>query len=322
MYAKSAIILAWAVATYVLLVFWASTWWQAIPLSVSMGLSLAAIGFCIQHDGGHRAFSRHQWVNRIAASTLDLIGASSYIWDHKHNTLHHTYANIAHHDDDIEMGVLGRLAPHQKRYFFHRWQHFYVWLLYGILPIKWHFWDDTRDLIFAKIGTHRFARPRGGKLAILIAGKVLFTTLAFVLPLSLHVWWHALGCYLIAFWVCGCVISVVFQLAHVVEEAQFPQPDAATGRLPTHWAVHQVETTVDFARRNPFLTWFLGGLNYQVEHHLFPRVCHIHYPKLSRVVENACRRHGIEYHAHPSVWSAIASHFRWLRRMGSPEGAH
>src|SRR5262249_24418380 len=96
-YVKVVTVFAWLAASYVLLVFFATAWWQAAPLAMSLGLALAAVGFCIQHDGGHRALSRRRWMNRLAACSLDLIGGSSHIWDHKHNTIHHTYANIDGH---------------------------------------------------------------------------------------------------------------------------------------------------------------------------------------------------------------------------------
>lgn len=317
-YVKVAIVFSWLVASYVLLVFFASTWWQVVPLAVSLSLAMAAVGFCIQHDGGHRALSRHRWMNRIAACSLDLIGGSSYIWDHKHNTIHHTYANIDEHDDDINIGLLGRLAPNQRRLWFHRAQHIYLWLLYGLLPIKWHLVDDFRDLVRGRIGRHRFARPRGRALAILVGGKLAFLTLAFGIPLLFHPLWAVVGCYLLTCWITGLLTAVVFQLAHVVEPAAFPLPEPDTGIIAAHWAEHQVATTVNFAPRNRVVTWFTGGLNHQIEHHLFPRVAHVHYARLSRLVKGACERHGLRYNEHPGVFSAIASHYRWLRSMGQP----
>ncbi len=318
MYVKSLIIFSWAVASYVLLVFVATAWWQALPLVVSLGLAITAIGFNIQHDGGHRAYSRHAWVNRLMAMSLDLLGASSFIWDHKHNKLHHTYSNITDHDDDINVGLLGRLSPHQKRLVFHRLQHVYMWGLYGLLAIKWQLFDDFRNVAVGRIGSHRFARPKGRDLVVFVGGKVVFFTLAFVIPMLLHSIWAVLGAYVLVCCIQGVILSVVFQLAHVVENAHFPLPEPATGRMSSDWAVHQVETTVDFSRRNPLITWYVGGLNFQVEHHLFPRICHIHYPRLSRLVEKACARHGVRYNNHGSFLSGVASHFRWLRQMGLP----
>ena len=317
MYLKTALILTWLAASYVSLVFLAGTWWQAVPLAVSLGLAMAAVGFNIQHDGGHQAYSDRRWVNKLMALTLDLLGGSSYVWARKHNSVHHTYSNITGHDDDINIGFFGRLSPHQKRLPIHRLQHFYLWVLYGFLPIKWQLYDDFRDVLTGRIGELRFARPTGWNLATFLGGRVLFFALALAVPLLLHPLWVVLLCYVAASFVQGLTLSVVFQLAHCVEEAEFPTPHEDTGRMETAWAAHQVLTTVDFARGNRLLHWFIGGLNFQIEHHLFPQVCHVHYPAISRVVEETCREFGLRYTAHDTFSAGIRSHYRWLRRMGS-----
>jgi linoleoyl-CoA desaturase len=255
----------------------------------------------------------------MMALTLDLMGGSSYLWDWKHNTLHHTFPNIDGHDDDINVGFLARLSPHQRQYWFHRLQGIYLWVLYGFLAIKWHFFDDFYQISTARIGGHRIPRPRGKDLAIFIGGKVVFFSMAFGIPMLLHPWWAVLGVYAIAAFVSGVVLSVVFQLAHCVGEAEFPAPVMSangTEQMQTEWAVHQVQTTVDFARGNRVLSWFLGGLNFQIEHHLLSRICHVHYAALSKVVEEACREFGIRYASHRTFWSALSSHFRWLVQMG------
>ncbi len=319
MYIKTAVILASFVAIYVLLVFFAAAWWQAVPLALLLGLCTAAIGFNIQHDGGHGGYSKHHAINKLAAITLDLIGGSSYIWARKHNTLHHTYSNITGHDDDINLGALGRLSPHQKRLRFHGLQQFYLWLLYGFLPSKWHVYDDFHNLAIGKIGDHSFARPRGWDLVIFFGGKAVFFTVAWVIPMMFHPWWVVLSLYFAATYVLGIVLSVVFQLAHCVEEAEFPMPRVDTGRMDSDWAVHQVQTTVDFGQGNRLLSWYIGGLNFQIEHHLFPHICHIHYPALAPVVAETCKEYGLRYTAQPTFRAGLVSHFRWLRRMGMAE---
>jgi linoleoyl-CoA desaturase len=317
MYFKTASILAWFIGAYALLMFAVTSWWVALPLAIVLGLAMAAIGFNIQHDGGHRSYSNHQWVNRLMAMSLDLMGGSSYMWDWKHNSIHHTYPNITGQDDDINVGFLGRLSPHQHRYWFHRFQGIYLWVLYGFLAIKWHFYDDFYNLAAGRIAGHRVPRPKGWDLAVFIGGKVLFLTWAFVIPMLLHPVWAVLAVYVLAAFTSGVVLSVVFQLAHCVEGADFPMPDP-TGRMDTAWAVHQVQTTVDFSRRNRLLSWFVGGLNFQVEHHLFHKICHVHYPALSKLVEKTCEEFGVRYSANGSFLGAIASHFRFLHRMGQP----
>ena len=321
MYFKTATILAWFIAAYLLLLFVVTSWWTVLPLAIILGVSIAAIGFNIQHDGGHKAYSNRQWVNKIMALTLDLMGGSSYLWNWKHNTIHHTYPNIDGQDEDIDVGMLGRLSPHQRRFWFHRLQGIYLWLLYGFLAIKWHFFDDFYNLAIGRIGAHKIPRPKGKDLLVFIGGKVVFFSLAFGIPMMLHPWWAVLVVYAIAAFVSGVVLSVVFQLAHCVSEAEFPAPVRTSDggeRMQTEWAVHQVQTTVDFARQSRIACWFLGGLNFQVEHHLFSKICHIHYPALSKVVEGACRDFGIRYHEHKTFLAALVSHYKHLAIMARP----
>jgi len=321
MYVKTALIRAWRAASYALLLISAQTWWLALPLVISLGLAMAACGFNIQHDGGHHAFSERRWVNQLAAMTLDLLGGSSYVWARKHNVIHHSYSNVTGHDNDINVGFFGRLSPHQKRLCFHRAQHLYLWVLYGFLPIKWQLYDDFRDVIAGRIEGHRFPRPKGWDLVVFLGGKLVFCALAFGIPLLLYPPSVVLLCYLTASFAQGVALSIVFQLAHCVEEASFPLPQADTGRMQAPWAVHQIETTVDFARGNRLLFCFIGGLNFQIEHHLFPRVCHVHYPALAHIVEETCREYELPYAVHATFRAGVASHFRWLRQMGRPEMA-
>lgn len=322
MYLKTAIILAWFIASYVLLVFVAPVWWLSVPLIVSLGLSVAAIGFNIQHDGNHGAYSNRRWVNKLMAMTLDLIGGSSYVWARKHNAIHHSFTNVAGHDDDINVGLLGRLAPEQRRLKFHRIQHWYLWLLYGFLPVKWQLVDDFKDMARGRMGGHSFPRPKGWDLVVFIGGKLTFFSLAFGIPMLLHPVWLVLAVYGGCSLVQGVILSVVFQMAHCVEEAEFPMPSPPTfDRMDSSWAAHQVETTVDFARDNKLLSWYIGGLNFQVEHHLFPHVCHVHFAALAKRVEQVCHDFGVRYRVNRTFRSGIASHYRWLKRMGMPVAA-
>jgi linoleoyl-CoA desaturase len=319
MYLKGAIIFSWLAVSYAVLVFLAGTWWLAMASAISLGLAMAAVGFNIQHDAGHQAYSRRKWINKLLALTLDLLGGSSFIWARKHNSVHHCFVNISGHDDDIDIGFFGRLTPHQKRLKFHRFQHFYLWFLYGLLPTKWQIYDDFRDVANGRIGGHRFRRPRGWDLATLVGGKIVFFSLALAIPLLVHPVWAVLLFYALASFVQGVAMSVVFQLAHCVGEADFPLPRPDGGGMESAWAVHQVETTVDFARGNRFLSWLIGGLNFQIEHHLFPRISHIHYPALAPLVEETCRDFGVRYSAHQTFRASVASHYRWLRQMGKAE---
>ena len=185
------------------------------------------------------------------------------------------------------------------------------------MAINWHLIADFSRVIPGRIGEHRLPRPRGWALAVFLGGKVIFFALAFGIPMLLHRVWVVACFYAVTTIVIGVVLSVVFQLAHCVEQADFPLPQQDTGRIENAWAIHQVETTVDFARRSRVASWLLGGLNFQIEHHLFPRICHVNYPAISKLVEQTCREFGVKYSEHESFWSGVASHFRWLRRMGA-----
>jgi linoleoyl-CoA desaturase len=319
MYLKTLTILLWLAGSWALLVFAAGHWWQAVPLALSLALAMAALGFSIQHDGGHHAYSRRRWVNRLAARSLDLMGASSYLWHWKHEVIHHTYTNVSGVDTDIEIGSIVRVTPHQPRKWFHRWQHLYLFPLYAITAPRWHLYGDYKEVLTGRMGPHPIPRPRGWDLALFVGGKLFSMTWMVAIPLVYHPWYLVLAFYLLVTGVMGVAMSIVFQLAHCVSEAAFPAADPDTHRLGESWAVHQVATTVDFARDNRVLNWWVGGLNFQIEHHLFPQVCHIHYPAIAPIVEEVCREYDVPYHAHPTFFSGLRSHYRWLKKMGRPE---
>jgi linoleoyl-CoA desaturase len=313
---KTALILSWFVLSYVLLVVWATAWWQAVPLAISLGFSVAGIGFNIQHDGGHGAYSRRTLGNRISSWTLDLVGGSSYVWNFKHNITHHHYTNIEGVDEDIEAGPALRLAPGQPRRWYHRFQHFYIWLLYGFFPAKWALYDDFRDMLRGRVGSRAMPRPRGAGLAVFLGGKLMYVGWALALPLVLHPWTHVLLIYACYSLTLGVTLATVFQLAHCVEEASFPEIPPGNGRMERDWAEHQLATTVDFAPHSRWLTWYLGGLNYQVEHHLFPRISHVHYPALAPITRAVTREHGVAHQCHETLLGALGSHVAFLKRMG------
>ena len=318
MYVKTAILLSSFALLYWLLVFVITAWWLALPLAVMLGLVIAGIGLNVQHDGGHGAYSKRPWVNKLMAMSLDLIGGSSYLWHYKHVLYHHTYVNITGEDTDVDLGALARITPFQKRYPFHRLQHLYIWPLYGFMAIKWQLFDDFKEMVLGEMGGHKLPRAKGWDLVTFLVGKVVFFALAFGIPLMFHPWWVVLIFYTIAAGVLGVVLSVVFQLAHCVEGAEFPMPQESSGEIEHAWAVHQAETTVDFARRSKMVAWLLGGLNFQIEHHLMPKICHVNFPALSKIVEDVCRKFDVKFNEHRTFRAGVASHFRWLREMGRP----
>jgi linoleoyl-CoA desaturase len=315
---KSATIFLWLGSSYLALVFLATAWWQALLLATSVALAMAGVGFCIMHDGNHGAYSPRGWINKAAALSLNLLGGCAYFWHFKHNIAHHSFPNVTGSDDDFNVGPAGRLSPLDRHRPFHRFQHIYIWGLYAMLAIEWQLTGDFRTMVKPGVADTRYARPRGWEQVYFWVGKAVFYGLAFALPLVVH---HSVfavvGVYLYTGVVLGLTLATVFQLAHCVQEADFPAPAEGTRKIDSDFFTHQVETTVDFARDNRLLTWYLGGLNFQIEHHLFPKVCHLHYPAISPIVEAACRAHGVRHSSHPRVIDALRSHVRFLKRLGS-----
>jgi linoleoyl-CoA desaturase len=108
----------------------------------------------------------------------------------------------------------------------------------------------------------------------------------------------------------------VFQLAHTVEHTEFPVTDEITNRLPDEFAAHQIKTTANFATRNKVISWLVGGLNFQIEHHLFPKISHVHYPAISEIVKCVCAEYQLQYIEYPTMRQAVFAHVRFLRRLG------
>ncbi len=315
---KAATIFAWFWISWGVALSGAGGWAGLVVAALSMGFALAGLGFNVMHDGCHSSFSESREVNRWMGAVLDFLGGSSYVWKVKHNVMHHTYPNIVGSDDDVEVGGLARLAPEQPRRRFHGLQQFYMWVLYGFISMKWHWWDDFVQVGQGRIGEHAFPRPKGQELWQFIVGRLVFVAWAMVVPVLVIGFWPALVLYVVSQFSLGVTLAVVFQLAHCVEEAEFPAVAGVTEPVEMDYAELQLATTVDFARGNPLVTWYLGGLNYQVIHHLFPRVSHVHYAYIAPIVAEVCAEHGVKYRTQPTMWGALKSHARWLRRMGAP----
>jgi linoleoyl-CoA desaturase len=311
---KTVMVFVWLIGSYLVGLLACRVWWQVALASISVGLAMASIGFNVQHDGSHRGYSPRARTNTLAAAALDFIGASSYVWAWKHNILHHSNPNWVGLDADIDIQPLCRLSPAQARRPWQRLQHLYIWFLYSLLAFKWLF-DDFRDVANGAVGGQRFPRPRGWKLVQFLSGKAIFVGWSFVLPCALHPVANAAAAWLLGSVAISLAMALTFQMAHVVEGVSFP-PRASDGTR--RWAEHQVEATADFAQQSRFWTWIMGGLNFQIEHHLFPRLCHMHLPAIAPIVKATCEEFGIRYHVFPTAGRALASHARWLRWLGQP----
>jgi linoleoyl-CoA desaturase len=255
-------------------------------------------------------------MNKLAAFTLNMLGGSDYMWNVKHNQIHHSFTNVSGVDDDIDAGILLRLAPQQKLRWFHRIQHFYFWALYSILYLFWIFFSDYQKYFSNKIGDLSI-----GKLSVKDHVKFWFSkiTHAFffiILPVYMVGFTNWLIGFLTMTMSAGLVLSIVFQLAHTVVDADFPQTDDAN-KLPDEFAVHQLKTTANFATKSKWVSWYVGGLNFQIEHHLFPKVSHVHYPEISKIVKEVCKEYGVDYLEYKTVAEAVVAHVKFLKQMGS-----
>ncbi|MCB0400969.1 MAG: acyl-CoA desaturase [Flavobacteriales bacterium] len=293
--------------------------WVVLGLWIVMGLGMAGIGLSIMHDANHGAYSKNHKVNQYLGYLINLVGGSAINWKIQHNVLHHSFTNIDGHDEDIDTGNLMRFSFHQKRYKIHRLQQFYAWFLYGLLTISWSIKKDfiqlerykEKDLIKTQGTTYSKALTR------LIFSKLFYAAYILGLPilLSSQAWWLTLIFYFIMHFVCSFTLSTIFQAAHVVSETSFPQPDE-TGMMDNNWAIHQLNTTSNFAKYNRPLSWFVGGLNFQIEHHLFPNICHVHYRNISKIVKKTAQDFNLPYYNHSTFFGALMSHAQFLTKLG------
>ncbi len=317
MWMKTLLLLGVVVGSYVAIMSNRFSPLAMLGLAVVLGIGIAGVGFGVSHDALHGAYSDNPTVNYLLGLSFDLLGANSYIWKITHNVIHHTYTNIDGVDEDIDLSPFVRLSPGtvpRRRY---RYQHIYAFLAYGLAMLFWVFVKDYKYFLRRDLGPYRNRRNPPGEVAMLVVTKLLHYGWTIVLPLMVlrvH-WWQFLIGYLAMTVTAGGIIGLIFQLAHVVEGTDYPLPDAQ-GAMEHTWLVHQMMTTSNFAPRNCLLSWYVGGLNYQIEHHLFPKVCSVHYPAISRVVRQAAAAHGVPYHEQPTLLRAIRSHYRMLKHFG------
>lgn len=304
---------------YVHLVYFTPGNLLAIVECALFGCFTAAIGFNVMHDGGHGSFSKSKLLNKCAAFSVNFLGASSIMWNMKHNIIHHTYTNIDGVDDDIEARPYLRMCTTQKRYWMHRFQHYYVWFLYSLLHLVWIFLTDYQKYFKRRIGSVPIKKLTLKEHFGFWGAKVGYMIVFMVLPIYMVGFVPWLVGFLIATMVTGFVISIVFQLAHTVEHTHFPIPETGSNKIDNEWAIHQVETTANFATKNKLICWLVGGLNFQIEHHLFPKVSHIHYPAISKIIKQTCKDFNIPYIEFSKMRQAIASHASYLRRMGTAD---
>jgi linoleoyl-CoA desaturase len=317
MWVRTLVMLAVWIVPYVLLLAEVVTGPAALLLCAAVGVGVAGLGFAPCHDGMHGAFTDNRWLTRACGGLFEMLGGNAAHWRLTHNRIHHTFTNITGVDDDLDTSPLLRFSPRAPWRPVHRFQHWYAFPLYSLATLNWLLMKDFSYFFRKEIGGLPNQPRTVGRFAVLLAGKLVAVAWSVILPIAILR--PSVGEFLLGFLVmhatAGLILGVVFQLAHASDQVEFP--DVIPGGEVEHaWMVHQLRTTSNFATRNRFVGWFVAGLNFQVEHHLFPSVCSVHYPKLAPLVEACAKRHGLPYHAQPTVASAMAAHWRLMRDNG------
>ena len=292
-------------------------------LWVVMGFGMAGVGLSVMHDANHGAYSRKECVNVLVSNVMILLGGSARNWRIQHNVLHHTYTNVTDHDEDIDPPLfMLRFSPHSKHYAIHKFQHLYAWFFYGMMTLFWYLTKDyqqayrykKKGLIEAQgvtFGQHMFR---------IIFFKVIYTGIFLFLPIYFGgaSWLTNVLGFLVMQFICGLILAMIFQPAHIVPCSTFPMPNNS-GVVEADWAVSQLFNTANFAPKSTFFSWYVGGLNYQVEHHLFPSICHIHYKHISKIVEQTTKEYQLPYHSYQTFIAALSEHTKMLKNLGKPD---
>lgn len=284
-----------------------------------MGVGMTGIGCSIMHDSNHGSYSTNKTLNTWLGKIIALVGGYEVTWKIQHNILHHTYTNIEGLDDDINAGVLLRFSPHSKRYSMHRFQHWYAWILYGLLTLQWATIKDYRQLY----DYHKKDLLRKEKITLRQAMiqvtiyKVIYYLFIVAIPIFVagFAWYQVLLGFVMMHFVSGLLLSCIFQLAHVMEDCEFPQP-GDDRKMQNNWAVHQLLNTANFSPKSKMISWFVGGLNRQIEHHLFPHICHVHYKEIAKLVKQTAHAYNLPYYEYPTFASALVEHGKMLRKLG------
>ena len=321
---KTAIMLALYIVPFVAVLSFHFNPFVALLLVVIMGIGLAGVGMSVMHDAAHGSYSSKEWVNRLFASTMYILGSDVYNWKIQHNVLHHTYTNIDGLDHDIESKGPIRLSDNSPLKWIHKHQYIHAFFFYGLMTLTKLLNDFVLQIRYHKAGLTKKSKisPFWAYTRMILI-KVTYALVVIMLPIWIGN--YSIGQVILGFvimhWVAGFILSTVFQLAHVVEGATQPMPDK-DGIIANDWTVHELMTTANFARNNRLLNWYIGGLNFQIEHHLFPYICHVHYPKISPIVEQTAIEFGYPYNKKPTLADALVSHVRRLKELGRPSVTH
>jgi linoleoyl-CoA desaturase len=292
--------------------------WAQIVMVIIIGVGMAGVGMNVMHDANHGVFSSKEWVNKLMGSSIYILAGNVYNWQIQHNVLHHTYTNIQGYDEDIDAGRIIRFSKHAKWLKVHKFQKYYAFALYGLLTINWAITTDfkqTSQYLRRKLAYGKAPNPTTQWTKLIIA-KIVYYIVWIVLPLAAgYVWWQVLIGFFLMHYTAGIILSVVFQLAHVMPNTDMPLPDE-DGNIKNTWAIHQLHTTSNFSPNGKFVEFYTGGLNRQVEHHLFTNISHVHYKKISEFVKETAKEHNLPYHEYNTMWQAVKEHYNQLKELG------
>jgi linoleoyl-CoA desaturase len=314
LFVKAIILVVAFLFVYTHLVFFTPIWPLALLECIILGGLTASIGFNVMHDGAHGSFSKHPWINKLAGLSLNFLGANVFMWNTKHNVIHHAYTNIHEIDDDIDARPFLRLCESQQYRKMHKYQHIYFWGAYSLLYIYWIFFTDYKKYFTRKVGSLPLKKMNLSDHISFWSFKALHFCMFVIVPIYTIGFLPWLIGFMLYGMFAGVVLSIVFQLAHTVEEAHFPV--LVNNKIEDEWAIHQLKTTANFATRNRVISWLVGGLNFQIEHHLFPKISHVHYPAISKIIKQACQDYGVTYIEHRRMRHAVISHRNHLRSLG------
>ncbi|MBP6758420.1 MAG: acyl-CoA desaturase [Flavobacterium sp.] len=292
--------------------------WVHLLLTIVMGIGMAGIGMNVMHDANHGSYSTKKWVNNFMGGTIYVLAGNVHNWQVQHNVLHHTYTNIIGHDEDLEAGRIMRFSKSAQWHKFHKFQQYYAVFLYGLLTFNWAITTDFKQMKNYLKRKLFYGEPKSPKIlwTTLIITKVIYIAIWIVLPMLIGItWWKVLVGFFVMHYTAGLILSIVFQLAHVVDEATNPVPNQE-GEMENTWAVHQLFTTVNFAPKNKIVNWYTGGLNHQIEHHIFPHISHVHYDKISKIVKETAKECQLPYYEYKTFRAAVVAHFKHLKELG------
>ncbi len=315
---KTIILFSIFLAPYFLILTLNMSIWYQLLLNILMGIGMAGIGMNVMHDGNHGSYSTKSWINKIMGGSIYVLAGNVYNWQVQHNVLHHTYTNIHGHDEDLDAGRIIRFTQNAEWRRFHKFQHYYSFFLYGLLTFNWSLTTDFKQMNAYLKRKLSYGEPQSpAKLwTVLVITKIIYAMIWVVLPLIFGVtWWKVFLGFFVMHYVAGLILSVVFQLAHVVEETSNPIPNES-GEIENTWAIHQLYTTANFAPKNKIVNWFTGGLNHQIEHHLYPHISHIHYGKIADIVKQTAEECNLPYHEFKTMRSAVWAHYMHLKDLG------